>query len=189
MDYINGILSEEAKYVKECIEYLYDILDYGSILYIIGLDNSLYYNNDGVYFDNHEAKRIWFDYETSQLLDILYDVGGINFPYIIDTMVIDWLKEEERIAYYGHLQDRIQDRIDEIDNINEDDDGDNDIYHVRDKFGVIYIDYQLWERFKIMSSARGLRVENAFKLSLLRFLENRYNICRYRIPNPHPPRL
>lgn len=186
MEYIDGLeyndrfISDEALDVLEMLSYLelcgsYDIrnriiLDYNED----GIKNWLYLNKSirkdtrGYVYDSHRKYRINTDDITEDMVHLLLKID----KNIFDTVIDEFNVEEEK-KYWGYKYPTYskcyywdeRERGDKREKIRD------------ENFTQISCDVIIWSEFVKIRRHRDLKLEDIFKIAIVRFLEKRYDSC------------
>lgn len=202
MEYIDGIeysdrfISDEALDVLEILSYLQLVGSYDVRNRIIlnynegGIKSSLYlrksirrdnirkdarkegkYTEESIDYDSHKKYRVDTDDITEDIVHLLLKIDNNIFDTIIDEFNI----EEER-KYWGYKYPTYSkcyywDERVKVGNIG------NKIKVRNENFTQISCDVMIWSEFVKIRRHRGLKLEDIFKIAIIKFLEKRYDIC------------
>lgn len=181
MDFIEGIewvdvyITDSALYVMERLVDLDEVRDYSTVRKVVFNCRSRDESNkrvteeeESIAYKGTTDVRIFCDETVRDALRFLGRVVGFvkisEFRLLINIVVGEWIKEEERNKQFGRSVS-----------------GDYGIDFAR--FGnTEYITFSirrdLWNEMKDVGKRKGLNMEECLKLSVIRFLERRYELVR-----------
>lgn len=173
MEFIDIYITDEAIYVLERLLELRDNGQYSDVRNIIfesknrdEANKMIIREQESITFNQLIDVRVFVDETVRDTLRFLGNAVGFvkirEFDLMVNMIIAEWVREEEKKRY---------DIIYDIDNINF------------ATFGEIsYIELKvrrdLWDRLKEIGKHRGLNKEECIKMAIIRFLENRYVMCR-----------
>lgn len=173
MEWVDIYITNDAIFVLERLVELRDNGQYSDVRNIIfdsknrdEANKRIIKEQESITFNQLTDVRVSVDETVRDVLRFLGNAVGFvkirEFDMIINMVVAEWIREEENKRY---------DIVYDIGNINF------------ATFGEIsYIELKirkdLWDRLKEIGKHRGLNKEECIKMAVIRFLENRYDICR-----------
>lgn len=181
MEFIEGIewidtyITDSAIYVLERLLDLDEVREYSTIRNIIFDGKSREECNDRIRIEQENILyngvydvRIYCDETVRDALRFIGRVVGFvkidEFRLMINVIIGEWIKDEERNKQFGRSVDR-----------------DYGIDFAR--FGNVEqltfnMRRDLWSQMKDIGKRKGLNMEECLKLAMINFLERRYGLCR-----------
>jgi hypothetical protein len=173
MDFVDIYITDAAIFVLERLNELRDNGEYSDVRNIIfdcrnrdDANKRIRFEQESITFNQLISVRVFVDETIRDILRFVGNAVGFvkirEFDLMVNMIIMEWVREEESKRY---------DIICDIDNINF------------AAFGeMTYIELKirkdLWDRLKDIGKHRGLNKEECIKAAIIRFLENRYEICR-----------
>ncbi len=173
MEWLDLYMTDSSIYVLERLVELRDAGEYSDVRNIIfdcknrdEANKRIRLEQENIAYNQLIEVRIFVDETIRDTLRFLGNVVGFvkikEFDLIVNMIVVEWIKEEEIKRY---------DIVSSINNIDFATFGEM-------SYITLNIRRDLWNRLKEIGKHRGLNKEECIKMAIIRFLENRYNICR-----------
>lgn len=181
MDFIEGIewidiyITDNAIYVLERLSDLDEVRDYSIVRKIVFNCRSRDESNkrvteeeESIAYKGTVDTRIFCDETVRDALRFLGRVIGFvkisEFRLLVNIIIGEWIKEEERNKQFGRSVNR--------------DYGIDFARFGNTEYITFSIRRDLWNEMKDIGKRKGLNMEECLKLAVIRFLERRYDLCR-----------
>ncbi len=179
MEYIDEYMSDSALYVLEVLADIKELKEYSLIRYIIFntrnekeiMERMMNVIQIPIGIKESKEEVIRVDLITRRILNLLDILAWNRFERIIDydklinLIIEEWVKDEDKKTFDMMI---VNTRYAEYW-----EDG-----KIRNPYMTIRVKNELWENFTYMCDRRKLKISEGFKLTLITFLEKRYEICR-----------
>ena len=173
MEFVDIYLTDYSIYVLERLVELRDAGEYSDVRNIIfdsknrdDANKRIIKEQESVTFNQLTDVRVSVDETVRDTIRFLGNVVGFvkirEFDLIINMIVAEWVREEDNKRY---------DIVSSINNINFATFGEMSYIELK-------VRRDLWDRLKEIGKHRGLNKEECIKMAIIRFLENRYDVCR-----------
>lgn len=173
MEWIDLYITDDALYVLERLMELRDSGEYSDVRSIIFDSKNreestkrIVQEQEGIVFNQLIDVRVFVDETVRDILRFLGNTIGFvkinEFNLMINMIIGEWIREEENKRF---------DIVSSINNINFATFGEMSYIELK-------IRRDLWNRLKEIGKHRGFDKKDCIKMAIIRFLENRYDLCR-----------
>lgn len=173
MEWLDIYITNDAIFVLERLVELRDNGQFSDLRNIIfssknrdEANKRIIKEQENITFNQLTDVRVSIDETVRDTLRFLGNAVGFvkirEFDLITNMIIAEWIREEENKRF---------DIVYDIGNINFAAFGEISCIELK-------IRKDLWNRSKEIGKHRGLNKEECLKMAIIRFLENRYNICR-----------